>query len=269
MGNLQVSVIIPTYNRPVALAELLGALVEQTFQHFEVIIVNDAGQEVDSVAALYPELDIRVIDLQENHYHVYARNQGIKAAKGSYIMFMDDDDLPLPSHMERMVNGLKSAELVYSDVEIVDYEETETKRIPLNHYLFAYEYDLQAMRQFSTYVPSGSMYKKEIHDQVGRLDEEMRNYWDWDFFLRVAEGFRVERIPVASVLYGFSLEGNNQSKNLDNMRFYLNRLSKKHDLGYLPTKNFYLLLEEPSVKQRESESERIWDGEMPPSRYVR
>ncbi len=74
-------------------------------------------------------------------------------------------------------------------------------------------------------------------------------------------------MPVASVLYEFSESGNNQSKKLDNRGYYLDLLSAKHQLGDLPTKNFYLLLEEPDVKRREAPSERIWDGvTMPESR---
>ncbi|WP_208592160.1 glycosyltransferase family 2 protein [Gracilibacillus suaedae] len=267
MPKPYVSIIITTFNRRVALAELLTALVEQTYQNFEVIIINDAGEKVNDVAALYSELDITIIDLPENRYHVYARNKGIKKAEGELIMLMDDDDLPLPIHLEIMIAQMGAADLAYSDVEIVNYQETNKKRTPINHHLFAYHFDVDAMRKFSTYVPSGSVYRKSIHDEIGLFDESVRNYWDWDFFLRVAEKHRIKRVPVASILYEFSQSGNNQSKKLGNMRYYLDQLSAKHQLGNLPTKNFYLLLEEPDVKKREAPSDRIWDGvTMPKSR---
>ncbi|SFL68355.1 Glycosyl transferase family 2 [Gracilibacillus orientalis] len=267
MSKENVSIIITTYNRRVALAELLAALVKQSYQEFEVIIINDAGEKINDVAELYPELDTTIIDLPENRYHVYARNKGIEKANGDLIMLMDDDDLPLPTHLETMIEQMGGADLVYSDVEIVNYYETSEKRMPIDHYLFAYHCDVEAMRKYSTYVPSGSIYHKSIHKEIGLFDENVRNYWDWDFFLRVAEKHRIKRVPVASVLYEFSESGNNQSKKLDNMRYYLDRLSAKHQLGDLPTKNFYLLLEEPDVKRREAPSERIWDGvTMPESR---
>ncbi|MGP4039324.1 glycosyltransferase family 2 protein [Gracilibacillus sp. D59] len=267
MSKPNVSIIITTYNRRIALAELLAALVEQTYQEFEVIIINDAGEKINDISALYPELDITILDLPENRYHVYARNKGIEKAAGELIMLMDDDDLPLPTHLEMMVKHIVDADLVYSDVEIVNYQETSEKRIPINYQLFAYHYDVDAMRRFSTYVPSGSVYRKSLHKEIGLFDESVRNYWDWDFFLRVVEKHRVKRVPIASVLYEFSETGDNQSKKLDNMRYYLDRLSVKHQLGNLPTKNFYLLLEEPDVKKRKAPSDRIWDGvTMPESR---
>ncbi len=252
--------------RTVALAELLAALEQQTYQDFEVIIVNDAGKDISDVVALYPELTTKLLNLDKNSYHVKARNTGLAYAQGEYIMLIDDDDLILSTHMEKMLNEITGYDLVYSDVEIVNYRETESERIPINHYLFAYRMDLEAMRQFSTFVPSGCLYRKAIHEEIGIFDEAVRNYWDWDFFLRVAEKYRVKRVPVASVLYEFSETGNNQSKNLDKMRIYLDKLSQKHQLGELPTKNFFLLLKEPEVKEREAESKRIWDGKMIPSR---
>ncbi|UOQ87345.1 glycosyltransferase family 2 protein [Gracilibacillus salinarum] len=267
MSNPKVSVLITTYNRHVALAELLAALIEQTFQDFEVIIINDAGKPVDHVVALYPELQISVIQLSENHYHVYARNQGLRVARGKFIMLMDDDDLPLSTHLETMIQHIERVDLVYSDVEIVNYHKGDKSRTPLNHQLFAYDFNLAAMRTFSTYVPSGSLYRKSLHKDIGLFDEEVRNYWDWDFFLRIAEKHRIKRVAVASILYEFSEYGQNQSKKLDSMRLYLDRLSEKHQLGSLPTKNFFLLLDEPEVKKRQAESQRVWDGKtMPKSR---
>ncbi len=170
----KISILTPTYNRKTALAELLEALLSQTFQDFEIIIVNDAGEKVESICALYPEIKSKVINLKENHYHVYARNRALEQAEGEFIMFMDDDDLPLPTHLERMVEAIQSADLVYSDVEIVDYEEKPGRRIPKKRFLFAYDSDLAAMRKFSTYVPSGSMYRKSIHKRLGEFDEYVR-----------------------------------------------------------------------------------------------
>ncbi|SER27869.1 Glycosyl transferase family 2 [Gracilibacillus ureilyticus] len=266
MSEPKVTIIIPTYNRPVSLAELLGALCQQTFQDFEVIIVNDAGQDISRIVELYPDLSCRLINLKENGHHVRARNMALPYVKGEWIMLVDDDDLILPTHMETMLSESEGYDFIYSDVEIVNYRETESGRVPLSRKLFAYDFNLEAMRKFSTYVPSGSMYRSVIHKEIGPFDENVRNYWDWDFFLRVAGTYRVKRLPVASVLYEFSDAGNNQSKNTGKMRPYLDLLAEKHNLGHLPTKNFFLLLEEPGVKERESKSKRIWNGEMPPSR---
>ncbi|SDD78215.1 Glycosyl transferase family 2 [Paenibacillus sp. UNCCL117] len=256
-----VSVIIPTYNRLEALGELLESLSRQTYPHLQIIIVNDAGESVERVTALYPELDTLVLTMESNGKHVAARNLGLTAVRGEYILLCDDDDLLLPAHVERMVRELQDSDLVYSDVEIFDYTVVEGTRRPTGRFIFAYEHDLEAMRKFSTFVASGCLYRRELHERLGPFDTEVYHYWDWDFFLRASESFRVKRVPVASALYAFASAGGNLSGPADSMRPYLDKLSAKHGLGELPTANFFLLLEEPDVKSRKAVTEVSWDGE--------
>lgn len=259
---LKISIVITTFNRKYALAELLESIHYQTVLPYEIIIVNDCGESIEDLAEIYSDLPITIYNLVENMKHVHARNTGIKRATGDAIMLCDDDDYLTKGHIERMANALHDADFVYSDAEIVDFMEKENIRFPISRRLFAYEFDLKGMREFSTYVPSGSLYRKEIHEEIGLFDPEVHNYWDWDFFLRVAEKFVIKRVPVASVIYAFSEAGNNQSAQLNTRREgFLKKLCKKHQLGILPAKNFFVLLEEPKMKLREAKSEIVWDGE--------
>jgi glycosyltransferase involved in cell wall biosynthesis len=263
-----ISVVIPTYNRLPLLAELLESLSRQTFRDFEVIVVNDDGENVDVLKKLYPELSLTIMNMAENSRHIMARNEGVKQAAGEYIMLIDDDDLIVPSHMERMVSEIRDCDLVYADVEIVDYKTEHLVRIPVKRELFAYELDMGLMRRFSTFVSSGCLYRRSIHEDIGLFDQGVHNYWDWDFFLRAAKGHRIKRSPAAGVLYDFSDTHNNQSKNLEARKFYLNRLAEKHQLGKLSCLNFQLLLEEPEVRKREADSRILWDGEPVGSRLA-
>lgn len=256
-----VSIIIPTYNRQMYIAELVESLNRQTFRDFEVIIVNDGGERVDIIKELYPEMVIRIFDMGENSNQVHARNTGVMKAKGKFIMLIDDDDLLVPDHIETMLNEIKDCDLVYSDVEIVHYQWQNHVRIPVSRSLFAYKFDPVAMRRFSTFVPSGCLYRSQLHQTEGLFDTEVLHYWDWDFFLRIAGRHRVKRVPIAGVLYDFSDSNQNQSKNLDSRRYYLNKLSEKHHLGQLPIEDFQTLLKEPDVKQRKAESNIVWDGQ--------
>lgn len=264
-----VSVVIPTYNRRHSLCECLEALSRQTYSPFEVVIVNDHGEEIDFVKELYPELTIKIVDMESNRKHVHARNRGIEHASGEFIMLCDDDDMIMPDHMERMVREIQGYDLVYSDVEIFDYRVEHNTRIPTQRFLFAYEYELEAMKKFSTFVPSGCLYRRKLHHTIGRFDAEVYHYWDWDFFLRVAAQHRVARVPVAGVLYAFSDFGNHLSGALEDMSPYLKRLCEKHQLGELPVKNFFLLLKEPDVRKRQTVSRIVWDGHPVISRLAR
>jgi glycosyltransferase involved in cell wall biosynthesis len=263
-----VSVIIPTYNRPDYVSELIESLWRQTYRNLQIIVVNDAGQPVDFLRTLYPELDLTVVNMEGNTKHVHARNRGLELVRGDYIMLCDDDDLLLPTHVERMLQEIADCDLVYSDVEIFDYVVEEQTRRATKRFVFAYEHDVAAMRRFSTFVSSGCLYRKAMHEQLGLFDAQLYHYWDWDFFLRAVEHFRVKRVPVASALYAFSEQGGNMSGQHEDMRPYLDKLSAKHGLGELPTKNFLVLLEEPEVQSRKAETEVLWDGQPIVSRRV-
>jgi glycosyltransferase involved in cell wall biosynthesis len=266
--NPLVSVIIPTYNRPGPLCELVESLSRQTYTRIEVIIINDNGSNVDLVKELYPELNIIVINLEKNVKHVAARNIGLSYASGTFVMLCDDDDLIVPTHIDTMLLEIGEYDLVYSDVEIVEFITEGATRIPVKRSLFAYEYEPEAMKRFSTFVPSGCLYRRDLHDRIGSFDEEVFHYWDWDFFLRVSENHKVKRVPVAGTLYAFASSGDNLSGDLSDMEPFLDLLSAKHGLGKLPTKNFFLLLEDPEVKQREAASKTVWDGKPIVSRCV-
>ncbi|NHN32386.1 glycosyltransferase [Paenibacillus sp. S3N08] len=264
-----ISVIIPTFNRAGYVSELIESLFRQTYRHLQIIIVNDAGQSVEFLLKLYPELDITIVDMEHNLKHVHARNRGLELVRGDYIVLCDDDDLLLPTHIERMLEEITDCDMVYSDVEIFDYVLDGQTRRATKRFVFAYKHDIEAMRKFSTFVSSGCLYRKELHEQLGLFDVEMYHYWDWDFFLRAVEHFRVKRVPVASALYAFSEQGGNMSGQHEDMRPFLDKLSAKHGLGELPTKNFLLLLEEPAMLERKAPTEVLWDGEPILSRYAR
>ncbi|NRD76768.1 glycosyltransferase [Bacillus sp. BRMEA1] len=261
MAEPLVSIVIPTYNRLLQLAELADALSRQSFQDFEVIIVNDFGEKVDGIKELYPNLNISIVEMEQNSKHVHARNKGVLDASGEFIMLIDDDDLILPKHLETMLAEIHGYDLVYSDVEIVNFRMENHVRVPADRFLFAYDMDLQAMRRFSTFVSSGCLYRREIHQTLGLFDTDVYNYWDWDFFLRVSEQYRVKRVPIAGVLYDFSDTNNNQSKVPSSRRFYLDKLVEKHNLGDRPTENFFTLLNQPEVVRRKAESQIVWDGQ--------
>jgi glycosyltransferase involved in cell wall biosynthesis len=264
-----ISVIIPTYNRLAILGEALESLARQSYRKFEVIVVNDAGEDVLPVVRLYNDLDIKVINQTHNQKHVHARNRGISEASGQYIMLLDDDDLLLPEHMERMLAGIECCDFLYSDAEIFRYKSVSGQRIPTSRHLFSYRYDPQLLRIFNTFLSTGCLYRAELHQRLGMFDTKMYHYWDWDWILRVSAECKVKRLPVASVLYAFAEEGGHQSGNHELMKPHLDLLCKKHGLGELPTKNFFVLLDEPGIAEYKADSRVIWDGCPFTSRYAK
>lgn len=90
-----VSVIIPVYNAEEYLHETIESVQAQTYQNWELILVNDGSTDNSAlICKLYCQEDNRIILIETNNRGAcYARNQGILRAKGEYILFMDADDL--------------------------------------------------------------------------------------------------------------------------------------------------------------------------------
>ncbi|MFO7173878.1 MAG: glycosyltransferase family 2 protein [Bacillota bacterium] len=259
-----VSVIVPTYNRPGHLRECLRALAAQTYPDFEVIVVNDAGAPVEEVVAGFPRLRITLINQPANRGHVAARNRGLDAARGTYIAFCDDDDLWLPGHLAGLVAAVEAgADLAYSDAEVVVFAQTPAGRMPRRREVFAFDFDPDLLRRWNFIPPSTVLYRRDLHRRLGPLDEAMADYWDWDWWLRVAPGHRVERVPVASVLIAVDAGGGNASAVPERMAPNLARLVAKHRLGPLPTSNFLRMLSEPELQPYRRPSRVVWDGRMP------
>jgi glycosyltransferase involved in cell wall biosynthesis len=119
----QVSVVIPAYNTAGMIADCLNSVLAQSFEDFEIIVVNDGSPDTEALeCALRPyESRIQYVK-QENRGPSAARNLGILRARGKYIAFLDSDDTWFPDHLaEQMAMLLEnpSIDLIYADAVLV------------------------------------------------------------------------------------------------------------------------------------------------------
>lgn len=137
---VQISIIIPVYNVAKYLPECLESILNQTFQDFEVICVND-GSKDNSLEILeeYGKKDNRIkIITKENGGAGSARNKGLEFAEGKYIQFLDGDDYFEPQMLEKLYNLAKEykAEISVCSSRKVDDEgnitESRNPNSPIN-----------------------------------------------------------------------------------------------------------------------------------------
>ena len=127
MINPKVSVIVPVYNAEKYLRRCLESLCHQTLKEIEIICVNDASND-ESLAILkdyalyYP--NIKIIDRNVNGGESAARNDGIRAARGEYLSFVDNDDWIDEEFLEKLYSVAKreDADIAKADVRIVGYD---------------------------------------------------------------------------------------------------------------------------------------------------
>lgn len=261
-----VSIVIPTYNRPRMLRDCLRALALDPYLRKQVIVVNDGGSDVSEVIAPFTgAMRIDLLDLPTNRGHAHARNHGVLHAEGDLLALCDDDDILWPGHLRRMVQCWREQPdaLFFSDAEIVTYTHAHGGRHPIARTPFSFDFNRELIRRWNTVVPSGVLYARRMHDKIGLFDEAMRDYWDWDFILRVSDCADVRRVPYASVLYFNSAAGDNQSADRAAMARSFQRFRAKHRLGELPVSSFFHMLSEPALDPYRRPTRLVWDGSLP------
>ncbi len=122
--NLTVSVIMPAYNSEKYISGAVESLLAQTFQDFEIIVVNDCSTDntVEKVSS-FADKRIKILQTPQNIGAAGARNLGLQHAQGQYIAFLDADDYAYPTRLEEQVSFLEkntAIDLVGTWTEVVD-----------------------------------------------------------------------------------------------------------------------------------------------------
>ncbi len=189
-----ISIVIPVFNHAEELMECLQHLEQQTYQKFEVIIVNDSSTDdiKDRLVTYRPSFAMRVIHLEQNHGPQFARNEGMRQATGSFLLFLDADVNLVPTALEEMMHALAlhpEASFAYSS------------------FLFGWKkftcraFDVKALRACN-YIHTSSLVHREA---MVPFDESLKKFQDWDIWLTLAEqGKRGVWIPRVLFAVGVS-----------------------------------------------------------------
>jgi glycosyltransferase involved in cell wall biosynthesis len=196
-----VSVIVPTHNRPEFLKRALASLEAQTFADFEVIVINDAGEPIESVLAPFRStLNITYVRHGVNRDRAAARNTGLCIARGKYIAYLDDDDRFRPDHLATLVDALKASgrKVAYSDaIWLLEEKSAAGYRAvrPVLHRSIDFDRDRLLS---ANYIPILSvLHERACIDEIGGFDEDLMTHEDWELFIRLSQ--RHDFIHVAKV----------------------------------------------------------------------
>lgn len=179
MNNPVISVIVPCYNQAIYLSETLQSVLEQEFQDWECIIVNDGSSDnTEDIARQWEEKDSRFKYLYKNNGGLSdARNYGIKYALGSYILPLDSDDKIGKLYISEAIkvfSSIPNVKLVYSNLILFG---AENQQLVTPDYL--YENMLTENRIFCS-----GIYRKEDYLKTNGYNSNMKEgLEDWDFWL--------------------------------------------------------------------------------------
>jgi glycosyltransferase involved in cell wall biosynthesis len=200
-----VSVIIPTYNRKNLILRAIHSVINQTYQDFEIIVIDD-GSTDGTKDALSVYKDIRYF-YQENRGISSARNRGLAEAKGDYIAFLDSDDEWIPEKLAIQVKILDENPkigIVHNKLIILNEKNEQIGTKPRLDSSGIFTDLIETLGDLPT---SSIMIRRECFDKVGVFDESLPTMEDFEMWLRIAKHYDVYEFRDRCLAYSHRHEG--------------------------------------------------------------
>lgn len=179
-----ISVIIPTYNRASLLREAVDSVLNQTFQNFEVIVIDD-GSKDETPEVLETYNDRLRYWYQNNQGVSAARNRGLQHARGSLIAFLDSDDLWLPGKLAAQIDFFsQNPEALICQTDEVWIRNGRRVNPCKKHRKYSGDVFAPSLG-LCLISPSAVMIRRELFDTVGAFDETFPACEDYDLWLRI------------------------------------------------------------------------------------
>lgn len=197
--SIEVSVILPTYNRAAFLRAAVESVLSQSLRDLELIVVDDGSTDgTRETIGAFCDDRLVYVRTEENHGRSAARNLAIRLARGRYIAFIDSDDEYLPDKCEMQVAYLRmnpDVGMLYTSAICID----EAGNPLAGSYTAAASGSLY--REIAFFVPltitlPTVMIRKEILDTVGGFDPRLNRFEDTDLWRRVAKRYRIGALDV-------------------------------------------------------------------------
>ncbi len=197
----KISVVIPTHNRPDRVKRAIQSVLNQTFQDFEIIVVDDGVKErAEQAVKSFNDPRIKYIQHSKNQGGSVARNTGIKNAQADWIAFLDDDDEFLPNKLSKQYEIIEKYEdkidYVFSGVEIGNVNNNDKRiRIPkiigINNF-----YELVLPLEIKPMTSTLAARKSALFE-VNMFDEEMPASQETELIFRLSKdrnGYAIEEV---------------------------------------------------------------------------
>jgi glycosyltransferase involved in cell wall biosynthesis len=201
---MKVTVIIRTYNRAYIVADAIESALNQTYNDYEVLVVDDGSTDnTPEVVQRFQDSRLRYIRHERNRGVGAACNTGVAQAQGELIAFLDSDDLWKPEKLARQVACMlrhQEVDAVFSDIEIMEDTGTVPSLIALmgsfskllakdrkqEEYVFSARQLYLCLLEEVPIKPTVLLVKREIFQKVGPFDLTALGCEDWEFLLRLA-----------------------------------------------------------------------------------
>ena len=250
-----VSIIMPTYNRAYIIERAIVSVIHQTYEDWELIIVDDASKDnTKEIVKKYISNKILYFINSENKGSNESRNIGLRSAKGEYIAFLDSDNYwpenRLELQMSRIGECVYERCFFYGKVEITD---GENKRI-LPSYIMKEE-ELKKRELYENIIDLNTiLIKKVLLLETGGFYKSLPRLQDWEFVLRMMYCFNINGVGSEECLSFNEIQENSIGRDKNKFVEALGFLYKQYICKYLNKKealyNLFNILYEKEVPEK-------------------
>jgi len=203
MKSSLVSIIVPFYNAENYIKKTIGSVLAQTYQQFEIIIIND-GSTDNGYSIIKTIMDDRIhLVEQENQGVSFSRNKGIAMSKGEFIVFLDSDDILHPNFLERRISTLKKSTAVAcaSNVVLVDGKGNKIEE-DKKHFAANKSSQILEFKDGIVTCPSSYLFKTEFLKKYKiTFNKNLQSSADKYFLLEVLKQGEIELINESPMYY--------------------------------------------------------------------
>lgn len=248
MTNKPVSIIIPVYNIAPYLKHCLDSIILQTFKNLEIIIVNDCSTDGSAdIIKKYSEKDnrLKIINFEKNMGLGNARNAGLKAACGKYVIFIDADDWVGENHIETMHNAIEKhgCDLIIGTHYTFD---NTTKKIKL----------FKQKKVFYN-LPVNSVSKKQEVLTLRMIWSVWNKIYDRNFLLKNDIYFKTNKMEDILFIYETVLKSAGFMFIKDATYYY--RINRKDSIMYNKTDRIYNCIKAASEIKKFLKSQNLFE----------
>ena len=240
------SVIIPTYNRAHYLDKAIKSIINQSFNDWELIVIDDASTDnTEIVVKLFSDNRVKYIKNKVNKERCISRNTGILNASGKYVCFLDSDDYHLPNHLQKLYELIQKKKepeaFFFANAWNEDMQGNRSERLCPNVELYdPYTYFLRY-----TVNPQRWCVHRSVFEKI-QFDSNVIIYEDLDTSLRIlSEGYPVFQLKERTTVYVQAPDSftHGDKNKAEKELLYLKKIFSKRELrGKLPIKERWRLL---------------------------
>ena len=223
-----VSVIVPTYNRSGLLKNAINSILNQTYQNFEIIIIDDCS--TDNTLEIVKQMKDKRIKYFKNEVSLKAtgsRNKGIENSSGDFIAFLDDDDEWYPQKLEIQLEKFKDSEvgLVYGAIDL--YFEALDFKYPTTPSKKGRLFKELLIKNIIGATPSVILRKEALRNDKFDINFSARE--EYDLWIQISKKWKIDYVETSFVKSYYRNNIDRISTNLDNYVQGINQLNKKYE----------------------------------------